>query len=981
MKMLEKIKILIPMLFLLAFANSRVVLAQADVCQAAFYATPTDVPFTLQFHDESYAPTEILSWSWQFGDGETSTEQNPLHTYAEEGAYDVTLTIASGDCESSQVFPVQVTGIDPTLCETFFYADPVDSLTLDFVAIGFNPSDAASYSWDFGDGTTGEGQTISHTYAGEGEYEVTLTMTDGDCTATATNTVYVGEPQDCDCPDIYDPVCVDTEEGTISFPNSCFAECAGFTDYQDCEGDTSICEAFFYAAPVDSLTYDFVAIAYNPSDAATYAWDFGDGSTGEGAEVSHTYAEAGTYMVTLDYADGDCATSVAYEIVVEEGGCFCDQQYDPVCVTTQDGEVISFPNACFAECEGYTDYYSCDEDTLACEVFFYSEPTEELTYVFYAFAYSQTDGGTYTWDFGDGNTGEGDQVSHTYAEAGTYEVTVTYTNGDCTTEMTEEINTEEDDCICPEIYDPVCVATPNGEILSFPNACYAECEGYTHYYSCDGDTTICEVFFYGEPTEELTYVFYAFAYPQADEGTYTWEFGDGSTGEGAEVSHTYAEAGTYEVTVTYTNGDCSSEMTQEINTEGDDCNCSQQYDPVCVATPSGEVISFPNACFAECEGYTDYYSCDGDTTSVCQAGFYYYQEEQASFTVNFGDVSYGNVNSWAWSFGDGTGSDEQNPVHTYAEEGEYTVSLSITTEDGCSSTVEDVIWVGDGDWYPEDCQAFFWFDLGEDPMSLQFTDYSFGDISSWAWDFGDGTTSDEQNPTHLYAEEGTYTVTLTIEGDDCTSTFPMEVWVNEALWYSEDCQALFIPFVGGQQGMDDSTGVEIDNLAVLFVNISQGDAINSTTWDFGDGTGSSDYMPYHFYEAAGTYEVTLAITTEDGCTSEFAMTLNLEDGTFTGDAAAAARLLETGELQSIESVKVAPNPVSDRLDVTFTSKTANDYQLVVTDVAGIEYFRTNSRAVTGTNAVTVNTTALPSGLYFARIQMADKVKTIKFVRK
>jgi hypothetical protein len=105
----------------------------------------------------------------------------------------------------------------------------------------------------------------------------------------------------------------------------------------------------------------------------------------------------------------------------------------------------------------------------------------------------------------------------------------------------------------------------------------------------------------------------------------------------------------------------------------------------------------------------------------------------------------GIVQSWNWNFGDGTTSTEQNPVHTYATEGLYTVTLSVVTLDGCESTISFEIYIGDDSpWVPElDCQALFI------PMpdsiggnGIQFFDlsYAFNPIQSWSWDFGDGTS-------------------------------------------------------------------------------------------------------------------------------------------------------------------------------------------------------------------------------------------------
>jgi hypothetical protein len=149
-------------------------------------------------------------------------------------------------------------------------------------------------------------------------------------------------------------------------------------------------------------------------------------------------------------------------------------------------------------------------------------------------------------------------------------------------------------------------------------------------------------------------------------------------------------------------------------------------------------------------------------------------------TLSFYDVSLGAAQSWAWDFGDGNTSTEQNPTHTYADTGIYLVTLSIVTIDGCESDASFEICVGTDCWgIPEfDCQAMF-VPLGDSigGNGIQFIDLSFSldPIVAWNWNFGDGTSSTEQNPYHEYAQPGTYTVTLTIEGLNCSSQLSFDI--------------------------------------------------------------------------------------------------------------------------------------------------------------------------------------------------------------
>jgi PKD repeat protein len=135
-----------------------------------------------------------------------------------------------------------------------------------------------------------------------------------------------------------------------------------------------------------------------------------------------------------------------------------------------------------------------------------------------------------------------------------------------------------------------------------------------------------------------------------------------------------------------------------------------------------------------------------------------------SFGAIFIDNSTSNPTSWLWDFGDGTTSTEQHPYHEFVGGGYYTVSLTVTNKYGSNTlTMENLITVR---------QAKFSADIlsGIIPLTVSFTDESVFDYDmplenkSWLWDFGDGETSTEQNPIHIYTTDGSFTVSLTITG-------------------------------------------------------------------------------------------------------------------------------------------------------------------------------------------------------------------------
>lgn len=205
--------------------------------------------------------------------------------------------------------------------------------------------------------------------------------------------------------------------------------------------------------------------------------------------------------------------------------------------------------------------------------------------------------------------------------------------------------------------------------------------------------------------------------------TYAWDFGVEGTDDDTSIefapSYTYEVGGTYIITLTST-GDEGQEdtITQEI-------------------TVAREMIN-PTAAF---------------TT------------EEEFLMVTFKDESI-NAVAYAWDFGDGTGtSSDANPVYTYSDSGTYTVSLTVTSETDDTDTVTSDVTV---EARPVPPSANFTFEATN--LDVVFTDASEandGNITAYAWDFGDGTgTSTLTNPNYNYAAAGTYQVTLTITFDD-----------------------------------------------------------------------------------------------------------------------------------------------------------------------------------------------------------------------
>jgi len=480
----------------------------------------------------SYDPDkQKLTYTWDFGDGTTSKEPVVTHIYEKGGEYQVTLTVKDSSgltCDSATTTQVVKVNTPPEPSFTLAQNGCVgDVITMDASATQDNTIDALTYKWNFGDGSMAEGAKATHAYTKGGTYTVRLTVNDNSNTACSladlTKVIVINTPPQASAGSDIDLCVAPTQDLSVTLNGAKSKDADGDSlsyrwDFGDGERGSGETVTHVYKQPgvytakltVDdgrqgqcsaasdtvsvrlnkrpvanagkditactgsAVTFDGSGTQSQDANSLTYTWDFGDGTTQKGEKVTHVYSKGGTYKATLAVDDGRataCSVSKAtVNVAVNSQPEVQLKAVNPACVN----ENISF------DASGSRD---ADADAL-----------------------------TYTWDFGDGTTQKGtSQINHRYAKGGTYtaRVSVDDRKGTSCSESSEAVTVKVNT-------PPLANSGPNlvccvGAQATFDGSASSD---------ADGDTL-----------------------------NYSWDFGDGSTAQGAQVTHTYVKGGTYKVTL------------------------------------------------------------------------------------------------------------------------------------------------------------------------------------------------------------------------------------------------------------------------------------------------------------------------------------------------------------------------------------------------------------------------------------------------
>lgn len=906
--------------------------------QPSFTASPRSgctLPLNVSFTNTT-SGTGNLSFFWDFGDGNTSNDLNPQHSYQNFGNYTVSLTVTDNvtQCslthtENNFISIGDIVNFDYSIINTG------DCSTTQVAFNNQTQGDITSILWNFGDGNSSTDFSPTHTYTMPGCYTPTLSISTSDgCNST------LSAP---DCIAVVGPVTLDyTSQGTlvscalgttINFsglspqavawqwdfgglgsstdqnPSFTFDQFGSFPITLEVEfsngcrqqlvKDTVIVQALSPSFTSDTtegcidLEVQFTNTTMAIDPIVSYLWDFGDGNTSTSQNPLHIYTDTGTFDVTLIVESvSGCRDTVLVPGYIEAGQppvLDFVSDYQTGCIDT----IIGFTNNSsiadewewfFGDGGGsnqsepmyqYQDtglfdvtligWFNGCSDTLVVEDYIQiSPPIAAILYAQdcarpYEVVFTDNSIGPeqWEWDFGDGNTSTDQNPVHTYAQEGTYTVTLNVINN--TTGCSDAIDVSI--IIAEPIADfslgpnELCVGdtiyainnTPGAGDYTYtyifppgvgmvaatandpePGFYFPTAGDYSGFELVVGDANGCtdtfrlnQVFSISGATADFSIDVFNGCPPLTINFTenatsttgiitnYLWDFGDGNTSTASSPTHVFTDEGRFTVSLTVTNSRGCTHTTVMSNIIE---------------------VGFPEASF------------QSDLTSC------------TTYEVTFSNLSSGLSSlDYLWDFGDGNTSTEAWPVHTYAAAGDYFVCLTASAEDGCSDQFCDTLnvsgliadFIGDG----------LYKSCPNPPLVTSFTDLSTNAVS-WLWDFGDNTgTSDLQNPTHSYSRPGLFDVCLIVtDARGCRDTL---------------CRPSYVQVDGpsGSFTADPTSGCQ--PVEVNFA--AEGTNVAIYNWDFGDGTGTlhastgpTDSVT-HTYTAGGVYEPVLILEDASGC--------------------------------------------------------------------------------------------------------------------
>lgn len=795
-----------------------------------------------------------LNYAWNFGDGNTSTAQDPNHTYNSSGSFNVSLTVTSSlGCGASVVKNNEVViGANTTT-----FTSPASAFANATVNLT-NTSNPApvSQSWDFGDGTTSTAQNPTKIWSTAGTYTITLTNFYSSCTFTATSTIIINPITNAsfivsDSGSCKPPLTVSfqsTTTGAVSWlwnlgdgttstlqnpvhTYNFYGEytikltTTSSTGYVDSIIKTNFIKIKKATLAIDGIPSQGACLPYifnpipnisSPDAIVSYFWDFGDGATSTLQFPTHTYTVQGNYSLRL--------------ITVSSKGC-TDSLILPLAIRVGLSTSVDFVASTLTPC-AFTTVQFTDLSPIGDE---------------------------WVWHFGDGASSDVKNPIYEYKIPGIYSVTLIVKNNGCANEL-KKINY-------------ITVLPPVSQITATPN-----CSNRTEFTFSDNST---------------------------DPLTWLWNFGDGTTSNLQNPpAHNFPGLGDQTVSLTVTNGGCTHTSTMTVRTVNENPDLTSISDTICRGTKAAYRATNINP--ANINSYFWNFgdglqsSTDKDTIShlyttsgtytiilittdingckdtIIKTNYLTVFGPVANFSATntggcqglittFNDLSVSDgINplvSWKWDFGDSTSQTFTAPpfTHTYNKVGIFSVKLIATDSYNCSDSITIIDLINSTD----PISSFFAKDSVSCPgANIEWDVTASGAGLTYLWNFSDGTSSTDPLPIKSFATTGLYSVKLFItDSFGCTDSIE-----------KVDHIRIDVPVAGFTVSDSASSCAPFE---VTFTNTST--FYTSQFWTFEPGITSTINNPAHYFNNPGLYIVELIATSPGGCTDTAYKNIELFD--------------------------------------------------------------------------------------------------------
>lgn len=577
-------------------------------------------------------------------------------------------------------------------------------------------------------------------------------------------------------------------------------------------------------------------------------WNMGNGVTTtytNNLGATAVYTANGTYTVNLTYfAPSNCTSTAIYTISINSFSCNINAGF----TYTQSGN----------------------------------------TYTFVSTTTGTTGSTTYAWNFGDGNTGSGSTVVHTFTNSGVFNVNLTATSGSCSDGAASPVN--------------VCLTTLSVNAANGANG---------------------------------TVNFTATAAPTSTTAYYVVYYGDGSsyTGMSGTFANTYTANGVYTATV------------------------------ILMAPPSCTLYSVTSVTVS-------------NVTNPCNlnASFYQSQSGIVSSFVNTSTGVSGGV-TYYWNFGDGNTSPVTSPTHTYASGGTYTVTLTANNNYSytCIDSTSIVITIPTCTFVPT-----FSASVGANGNVSFTSNAPLTNTCISYWYYGDGgstVTYTGNSSSHVYTSNGTFTVTLVTAvygpAGVCTATTTGVVTLTNVC----TADATFSLTPSGTPQFWYAIPGSPGNVA-------------AAQWNWGDGNTSNTLFTSHTYSAAGLYSICLTVTTTCGAVDTYCASWNIyrsANGSDASDGMIEVNVLDPNSvgIHNISATQISfnllPNPNNGNFHIALNGLSSNETIISVYSTSGQEVYRTNLQSTSGQLEKDMTIANLSSGLYIVRVSNGGQTLTHKIV--